>query len=232
VVTSNDNRTKDNGHEGVWELLPWHANATLNAQEALRVERHVAVCAACQMELERCRQLRVAAKAVDLQAWSPSTRHFTQVLARLDSIEATQGATSRTGAALWSRACAWLQGTPGTARWVFAVQAGLVFVLGGALLMTFAPQPYQTMSRPDTQVALERARVRMMLADDITGGELRDLLRAVGGEIVQGPSATGVYTIALPFSKAETGSISRTVEMLRSSPKIRLAEPIDSRPPP
>ena len=57
-------------------------------------------------------------------------------------------------AALWSRACAWLQGTPRTARWVFAVQAALVFVLGGALLMTFAPQPYQTMSRPDTQVAL------------------------------------------------------------------------------
>ena len=98
--------------------------------------------------------------------------------------------------------------------------------------MTFAPQPYQTMSRPDTQVALDRARVRILLADDITGSELRDLLRAVGGEIVQGPSATGVYTISLPFSKAETGSISRTVEMLRSSPKIRLAEPIDSRPPP
>ena len=98
-MTGNDNRTEHNDHEAVWELLPWHANATLNAPEALRVKSHVAVCAACQRELERCRQLRVAAKAVDLQAWSPSTRHFTQVLARLDTIEATQGATSRPVAA-------------------------------------------------------------------------------------------------------------------------------------
>ena len=51
-----------NGHQEVWELLPWHANGTLTAEEAERVEVHLERCALCRRELEVCRAM---ASAVD-----------------------------------------------------------------------------------------------------------------------------------------------------------------------
>ena len=230
MATGGNNRPERNEHAGVWDLLPWHANATLDRQEALRVEDHVAVCCQCQAELERCRRLSLASKALHVPAWSPSPDHFAGVLARIDSGEAMRAKTVASEATLWSRVCAWLWGTPRHATWVFSVQGALILVLGGALLLTAAPQrlTYETLFRSDAQIGPDRARLRIMLTDDITGRELRDLLQGVGGEIVHGPSATGLYTIALPFPPGQEQSTNEALGALRANPKIRLAEPIDS----
>jgi anti-sigma factor RsiW len=230
-----NNRTTQSEHDGVWELLPWYANATLHKQDASRVEKHLASCPDCRAELERCRRLALAAKAVEVPEWSPSPVHFANLMAQIDRADGIRGAATGTPRALaasepapWSRVREWLFGARGP-TWVYALQAALILVLGGAILFsTMQPQPaYQTASRPETQVTENRARVHIALADDITNKEFRELLQRVGGEIVSGPSATGVYTIALPFPPARQDSTEQALVTLRANPKVRLAEPVD-----
>jgi hypothetical protein len=115
-------------------------------------------------------------------------------------------------------------------QWAFAFRGALVLVLGGVLVLAVLPQtsPYQTLSRSEERLTGTRASVRMVLSDDITGAELRGLLQSVAGEIVHGPSQTGVYTIELPFERTQDASMARAMQLLRDNPKVRLAEPVGS----
>jgi hypothetical protein len=102
-VTSKDNRAAGDEHESVWELLPWYANATLQPAEVLRVERHLATCGECTMELARCRCLSATNKDIDVQPWSPSPTHFAQVLAHIDRADRLASNTTVDATTLWSR---------------------------------------------------------------------------------------------------------------------------------
>ncbi len=236
MIDRNDNRTTRDEHESVWQLLPWYANATLQPSEALRVERHLATCAQCTAELERSRRLSAATKDIDLQPWSPSPAHFARVLAHVDDSDhghRIAATTTASSSPLWSKLHDWISGTPRPVQWAFAVQGTLVLVLAVALVLAVLPpaSPYQTLSHTEEPSAGTRARVRIVLADDITGARLRDLLQSVGGEIVHGPSQTGVYTVELPFGRAQEPSAARALELLRANPGVRLAEPIGSGAP-
>ena len=66
-------------------------------------------------------------------------------------------------------------------------------------------------------------QIRVVFADDITEKELRTLLASVGGTIIHGPSALGVYTVTIPLAgRAQLGPV---LEALRAHPQVRLAEP-------
>jgi len=51
------NKMNDHAHDQIRELLPAHALHTLDDDQALEVERHLAVCAACRQELEAYRSV-------------------------------------------------------------------------------------------------------------------------------------------------------------------------------
>jgi hypothetical protein len=121
-------------------------------------------------------------------------------------------------------------------QWALAGQGVLVLVLGAALVLAALPQlsPYQTLTQSEERSTGTRARMRVVLADDMTSAQLRDLLESVGGEIVHGPSPTGVYTIELAVGNAQGSAqgrtqqagVARALEVLRANPKVRLAEPV------
>ena len=230
ITSSNNHRTAGDEHESVWELLPWHANATLQSPEALRVERHIATCHDCAVELERCRRVFAATQDIDVQPWSPSPAHFAQVLTHIDRAERIAASRPADSTSPWLRLRNWLAGAPRPMQWALAGQSILVLVLGGALVLAALPQmsPYQTMSQSEQPSTGTRARVRMVPAGDMTSAQLRDLLQSVGGDIVHGPSQTGVYTVELPLGRSQEASIARSLEVLRANPKIRLAEPVGS----
>jgi Putative zinc-finger len=227
MKTKSNNQGAGKEHESVRELLPWYANATLQPSEVLRVESHIATCGECRTELERCRRLCAATKDIDAQPWSPSPAHFGQVLAHIDRADriaanSTVNVTSLRGLR------AWIAGTPRAVQWAFGTQSVLLLVMAGALVMAELPQrsSYETLSHSEEPSTGARARVRLVLADDITGAQLRDLLQSVGGEIVHGPSQAGVYTIELGIGRTREASMVGAVELLRANPKVRLAEPI------
>jgi hypothetical protein len=219
-----DQETTPNPHSNAWMLLPWYANGTLSADEARQIEQHVATCALCRDEVERCRRLAVSVKAAGENAWAPSSTHFAGVMAHIDRAE---GAPKLQTPPLFARLRDWFAESTRPMQWAFAVQSALVLVMAGALIFTIAPAPstYETLSRSEEKAVSDRARLRVVFAEEVTGRELRDILQSVDGQFVQGPSPTGVYTIELPFAPTEQEKLARALAKLRSDAKVQLAEP-------
>jgi hypothetical protein len=64
------------------------------------------------------------------------------------------------------------------------------------------------------------SQLRVVLADDMTLGELRALLAERGMELVGGPGERGVYTLAVRSDAAAA------LAALRAHPQVRFAEPV------
>jgi len=59
--------------------------------------------------------------------------------------------------------------------------------------------------------------------------EMRAVLEHVKGRIVDGPSAVGAYTVEVPVPATASERVAPVLEVLRTQPKVRLAEPIRGR---
>src|SRR5262249_51905258 len=75
-------------HDLVWRLLPWYVNETLDGGERGTVAEHLATCAACRQEADRCRDLAALVTARSAPEWRPTSDHVRRILARIDAIEA------------------------------------------------------------------------------------------------------------------------------------------------
>jgi hypothetical protein len=109
-------------------------------------------------------------------------------------------------------------------RWGVALQGALIVVLTSALILGTVltpPQLYETLSRESQQADGDRARLRMVFTDDITGKELRDLLRDIEATIVNGPSPQGVYTVALSLPASERERAKAIEARAAAHPKVR-----------
>jgi putative zinc finger protein len=216
-----------NNHTFVWEMLPWYVNDTLSASQTSQVEAHLTYCSACRRELERCRNIQGAIKS-RREEWTPSARHFAEVVAQIERVCTPP---RRSGWQAWhhwyQKVRALFAGTPGPIRLTLAFQGALVVVLAGALvLLTAAPPPsvYETLSRETDTAAGNGMKLRLVFADDMTEKELRGLLEQIGGNIVQGPSSVGAYTIRLASAAPATERVKQILDTCRADPKVRLAE--------
>jgi hypothetical protein len=121
------------------------------------------------------------------------------------------------------------QGTPSPFRWVLAAQTAVIILLTAAIILETWIAPsllYRTLSDSVSGAEADRAHIRVVFTDDITERELRALLGTVEATIVAGPSAMGIYTVAVPVSGSERTERTRSaLETLRAHPKVRLAEP-------
>ena len=218
---------REEHHASAWELLPWYVNGSLNADEAVPVERHLANCPACRQEVERCRNLAVVTKSSrpeKRQGWAPSPRHFGQILAQVDAAE-TAPSTGRPSLA--RRLRSWLIETPTPMRWAFAFQAALIVALTGVLLAPAPPDAtYGTLSRAAESAASERVRMRMVFTEDATEKELRDLLHDIDATIVDGPTPRGIYTVQLSVAASERAE-QISVQAARH-PKVRFVAVVAS----
>lgn len=221
------NEEHEEHHESAWELLPWYINGSLNADEAVPVEHHLANCPACQQEVERCRSLSVVAKSSGpekRQAWAPSPRHFAQIMAQVDTAET---ASSARRPSLARKLRSWLIDTPTPMRWAFTFQAALIVALTGALLAPALPDArYETLSRGAESAAGERVRLRLVFAADTTEKELRDLLHDIDATIVDGPTTQGIYTVQLSVAALERAE--QISAKAARHPKVRFAAVVAS----
>jgi Putative zinc-finger len=75
----------DERHDGVWLLLPWYANGTLETAERQLVEDHLAGCPGCRDELARCNGFAAALRARPEIAPSPHPLQLARLMERLDA---------------------------------------------------------------------------------------------------------------------------------------------------
>jgi len=199
-------------HRRTQELLPWFLNGTLEGEEADEVDRHLLECPACRAELECLRVLRSACAETDLLPEAEAA------LSRLrPRLEPPAPARPR------ARRPTLHGGVPVWARLALAVQFGVIFALGWEVA-----QPDRTGLEYHTLAAATapaHASGSLVVVFD-PGALQRDvarILRQAGGHVVDGPTASGGYVVAVP-----DGSLNAALAALRAEPAVTLAEPLQA----
>jgi len=209
------------------ELLPWYVAGTLSADEARGVEAFIASGEIPKAALDELALLResVAEVGAEEPAYDPSL--LDRAMARLDSVPQfapqdpiiVRAPTARAG--VGARLLDWLQwpATPPLARIAIAVQLLVVVALGAVLLV----RP-EGVAPPGYEVAgiARNGDFTIAFVADASEAEVRTLLVDCDAEIVAGPSALGVYTIAIEPDADATANAAR----LRASPLVSLLEPV------
>ncbi|MCB1058179.1 MAG: hypothetical protein KDD11_21995 [Acidobacteria bacterium] len=214
-------------HDAAWRALPWLANDTLEGDELSAVLDHLKVCAACRAELRFLPELRSALEgSEDVHGTDGAPAAFERLMARIDT--ETPRRDRATAPLLEHRRWRPLP------RWgwaAIAAQAAVIVLLALPFLRPVsvpttpgAPQDgeFHTLSSATPGEAGAGPRLRVMFEATTPEETLRGALLEVGGRIVGGPSAGGVYTVEL----AADALPSAAVRALRSRPEVALAEPV------
>jgi hypothetical protein len=224
------------GHEEAWDLLPWFVNRTLDEGELPAVEEHLEGCGICREEVRY-----LGGFAAALQDEGDLAVGADAGLERVRGRLGAAGAGVRT-AAPDRRWLAGLRRAPAPLRWALAAQLvvilGLAGLVAGPLLEGPAggptgtaaaggpPEPapagpFRTLSdAPEPAAAGDAALLRVVFAERTREREIRGALISVGGRIVDGPSPTGVYTVAVDGAAEGTTAMAT----LRSLPQVLFAE--------
>lgn len=196
-------------HDEVQELLPWFVNGTLEADEAERVEAHLAGCAECRGELAAERQLAegIANLPVDVEgSWEGLQE-------RLDA-EAV-GRLQPPPPPVWRK----------PVPLVWALAAPVAAAAGVALF--FVNVPLQTPTEPQYRALgssnpLQTANLIVQFEPNTRVSDMQLALSSSDARLVDGPTQTGAYLLRVDQSRRELA-----LKRLRDNDLIALAEPID-----
>lgn len=227
-MTTKTSEFEDAIHSQVFPLLAGFDQGALNPEDTLQVAGHVAGCAQCQDELVRLERLASAFASRGEPEWRPSAGSFDSLMSLVDDYEGAQNAARPARRASWrQRLGDYLDATPIGMRWTLGLESAALAALVMILILPGAPLPsnrdgvFETLTTPVAESTRARQRVKLVFDDNATAGAIRALLQAVGGQIVTGPSPVGVYVAEIGDDMATS-----TVQILRASPAVRLAEPV------
>ncbi|CAB3677145.1 hypothetical protein [Trinickia soli] len=213
-------------HLRVWEVLPWVVNGTADANELRRVNEHLRGCALCLSEFSRQRDLCLTMNGREPQV--PRVEHgLARLLQRIGDVEGDTQAhpaqARRPQAAANARSRVAMTLAYGVAALVL-LQSGARAVLDERQRAGPAAV-YRTLSEP--VASPDRAAIRLVVDERMSVRELQTLLVSRNLQIVAGPDARGVYSLAPLDPKA---SFDADAAALRTAPGVRFAEPIAQTP--
>lgn len=228
MTTDETRQPNDAHHQTTWEQLPWYVNGTLKAEELDQVERHVADCVACRTELHAQQELAGLIHSSREIEVSPEAS-LSDVLARIQKARRDEAGRAR-GPLPGQRGRVWAGPWRRTSPWVRVVllgQAAAILLL--ISLLALRPErrmsgDYRTLSAAAPLATDPRTRINLVFEPDTTEALLRELVSSIGGEIIAGPTARGVYTIAAPVGESGDPSEERLLELLRARSEIVFAE--------
>lgn len=213
-----------NPHTEARELLPWLANGTLAGAERERVQAHLEACPACRAQLECEQDLRAARQpAPPLSARDA----FAALLPRLGAQEAggqqaaranpaeRPGGRRHAGHGRWGGLAA--ANDPRWLRGLAALQLAIMLVLGLALALPRSEPSYLTLGAHSAAAG----NIVVSFNPATPERELRRILQASGGRIVDGPTATGAWVLAV-----EPAAARPALQRLHAEPAVTLAEPL------
>ena len=207
-------------HAEVHLLLPWYVTGQLDAVENALVAEHLAECGACRADLVQERHLADAV-ARDTGETGDS---WAAMAARLDATSSVSVATAaprrRTRDPLRAARRAVMR--PRTLRWVVAAQFVAVLALGAQTLTQRSdgrPGAYHVLGDAG---ATRSGNVLAMFRPEASEAAFRRALQASGARLVDGPTASGAYVLAVPGDAA--------LARLRRDADVTMAEPIEQAP--
>ncbi|MDB6060880.1 MAG: hypothetical protein JWM78_983 [Verrucomicrobiaceae bacterium] len=226
------------GHVEFLNLLPAYSQQKLSAERTTAVDAHLAQCPLCREELEFARRLQThfhkaiaiepaPYQSVPLQDPIESAREqksFDKLLARIDTKPsraanivlfkkpvAAQDTDEQTSA-LYSDGARKLK--------VYRLPLASAATLLIAVVLAWynqAPPAYRTLANSSVPASCGQLRIRF--SDNFSATDLQALLQAVNAQIVNGPSAHGVYTLHVSEPAV-------SLQRLRLHPAVALVEPV------
>ncbi len=202
-------------------LLPWYVSGTLTETDAARVAAHLERCATCCADAAREETTRALLR-IPTQVEHTPRAGLRKLLARIDASELAVPAPL-VPAAVPPRSAR------GPVRWLAAaviVQAGALAAIAGA---TFFGSNIDTAPRFHTltSTAPKGARIRILFTPAMTLSELQKLLRANQLTAVGGPTAAGLFTVALRPTVNRPEARDAVLARLRADPRVRFAELVE-----
>ena len=206
-------------HQEALSLLPWYVTGRLDADDQAVVEAHLSGCAECRAELALERRLHAAVAELPApvdNGWA-QLRDRVAREARAAEVKPNPKPVGAGGeiARQWSGGGSWL-------RWAAAAQFGLLVALGSLLLQQQDAHRarYHALGAAPVTAA---ANVVVIFRPETSERELRQVLNAAHARLVDGPTTADAYLLHVPALERATALTS-----LRGSPRIELAEPVDS----
>lgn len=195
-----DSPIEQQGHPD--ELLPWFVNKTLPADERHVVEQHIASCHQCQEEIVLLEKMRAQVKEAPIQ--SPGEFGLNRLLKEVRN-EQTVSEVQRPKSSGW-----WKAGLAIAASLIIFIQAGLL------IDTWYLSKPVAPLSGP-----LEQGLVlQVSFAPTATESQIREVVGAVHGTFIDGPSQLGIYRIRLNKLSPDNGKVEQMIEQLRQRKKI------------
>lgn len=185
-------------HE-IEELLPAYVNGTLNKDQQGAVEAYLAEHPDARAEVEWLRELRRGMCKLS-QENSPGELGWHRLRRSLQK-ENTAASTHNT--AWWKPAMA---------------AAALVVVLQITLLISF--NPGNDVFRPLSGSVDAGQIVQVKFRSTASEAQIRELLLRVDGQIVEGPSAIGLYRVRIGNDDSSTATVKQALEVLHGSKEV------------
>jgi anti-sigma factor RsiW len=195
-------------HSEAQQLLPWLLAGTLEGAELERVQAHLGSCEQCRADLAWEWNLRAAG-----QQREPSLdaeKALAGLLPRLGPQEATDDSPDR-----WKSALA-----ANDSRWLRALASVQLVVIAALALLLVRPGD-DASYRGLGAAGQAQGNLVVVFNPDTPERELRRILQGAGARVVDGPTVTDAYVLAVPRSRQAA-----TLGRLRAEPVVTLAQPL------
>jgi hypothetical protein len=212
-------------HRHTFDMIPWLVTGRVEESERRKLDEHLRDCAECREEFSQQRLLRAAISndqpRVDYAAGASLQKLWSRIGTEDPSDQNEEPTTfmTRAGTGNRQRAMQWLIAA------VVVEAIGLTLLAGASLhrsSVVAAVQPaYRTVTT--TEIVPASAALRIVFAPNLSINDMNGLLRENHLEIVNGPTAAGVYTLA---TTEPTQDLAQVLDTLRARTGVRFAEPI------
>ncbi len=188
-------------HKEVFALLPWYVNGSLDSNEMIFVEDHLAQCVICSDAIAE--EMQIARK---IQPRNSDDHHLARMIAKQNRNysalrEAIEQPRAGIGKSLLKLAA--------------PVAVSVVATVAIGIWLQSGEHVYETMTQP---VGTQGADViQFAFVDKTTEQQMRQVFLQVGGNLSGSPSATGIYRIYLH----EDADATHALSFLQAQPVIK-----------
>lgn len=220
-------------HEDIRLLLPWYLSGKLNAAELKTVKHHLSECADCASEIEELRFMGAVITEPDESLNSMIDMRLSDmesnIMDRINVFEDSRAAEKRPAAvpvkaSLWERVQEFFDGfklplqMPAGVAALVLLQLALIIGLAYKLYLG-EPEGYVVLSGPE-ETAAAGPVIIVSFVGTATETEIRETLSAIGGRIIDGPKAGGLYVVELPTEDGSGKSVEQVIQNLKSEKDV------------
>ncbi len=189
-------------------LLPGYVNQSLSPEEEEQVTSHLEGCVTCQQELQEVNNMQAAIKSSIAQRPGPSPAAFSTLMSRIEQEKQAQQrqTTQPTTTSWWQtvetafRSLFEIQWVPALASVLIVGQAFLLLSVVNKPVEQRTQQPEGIIERgiPPGTPATPPIQIQVKFVETAQAIQIQKLLKELNGQIVNGPTTEGLYTLVFP----------------------------------